>query len=290
MLILKVQKLNKGETLMKLATQSFARLLSACVLCFAFAAVMMAQDRTITQTTPGTATSTTTVERGEVAYVSGNDLVVKMENGEVRHLTVPDTARATVDGKELSVHELKPGMKLQRTITTTQTPRTVTTIRTIQGKVVQVIPPLSLILSFPDGSPNKQYKIPNDQKFVVDGQSKTAFELKPGMNIGATVVTESSETALGEQRTTVGTAPAPPPAPRPATPTLVGVLLIEVPVATPAPVAARPAPAAAPAPAAPEPAPVRLPKTASPLPLIGLLGLMCFAASIGMKLLRRLPS
>jgi hypothetical protein len=271
---------------MKLATQSFVRLLPACVLCIAFAAVIMAQDRTTTRTVAGTATTTTTVERGEVAYVAGNDLVVKMENGEVRHLTVSDTAKATVDGKELTVHELKPGMKLQRTIVSSQTPKTVTTIRTIQGKVVQVIPPLSLILSFPDGSPNKQYKIPNDQKFVVDGQPKTAFELKPGMNIGATVISESSEVALGEQRTTVGTAPAPP-APHPATPTMVGVLLIEVPVAAPA-AAAKPAPAAAP-PAA-EPAPVQLPKTASSVPLIGLLGLMCFAASLGLKLVRRLPS
>jgi hypothetical protein len=78
-----------------------------------------------------------------------------MENGEVRHVTVRDGATATVDGKVLTVKDLKPGMKLQRTLTTTTTPKTVTTVRTITGKVFNVIPPNTLILSFPDGSPKQ---------------------------------------------------------------------------------------------------------------------------------------
>jgi hypothetical protein len=62
-------------------------------------------------------------------------------SGRNRHVTVPDSARATVDGKELSVHDLKPGMKLQRTIATTTTPKAVTTVRTIQSKVFHVNAP-----------------------------------------------------------------------------------------------------------------------------------------------------
>src|ERR1700745_577973 len=93
-------------------------LLGAGIVCVAFAAAMMAQETSKTTETKGAASHQVQVERGEVVYVSGNDLVVRMENGEVRHVTAPDSARATVDGKELSVHELKPGMKLARTITT----------------------------------------------------------------------------------------------------------------------------------------------------------------------------
>lgn len=257
------------------------------IVTIAAATTLMAQDTTQTNVQTGTPTSTTTVEKAEVVYVSGNDLVVKMDTGEIRHVVVPDTARATVEGKDLSVHDLKPGMKLQRTITTTQTPKTVKTIRTVQGTVWAVNAPSTLILSFPEG-PNKSYNVPKDQKFVIDGKPYTAFELKKGMKVGATVVSESSEIAVSETRSTTGTAAAPPPPPPPPpTPVVyVGVLLIEVPAPAAPAVAARPAPARAAA-ASPEPAPKALPKTASSIPLVGLLGLLLCTASFGIRMLRR---
>ena len=68
--------------------------------------------------------------------VSGSDLVVKMADGTIRNFeNVPESARVTVDGKQLGIHDLKPGMKLQRTITTTTTPMTITTVQTVKGKV-----------------------------------------------------------------------------------------------------------------------------------------------------------
>ena len=88
-----------------------------------------AQVKTQTTTTQEQHTQEVKVERAEVVHVSGNDLVVIMENGEIRHFpNVPESARATVDGKELGIHDVKPGMKLERTITTTTTPQTVTTV------------------------------------------------------------------------------------------------------------------------------------------------------------------
>ncbi len=248
------------------------------------AMALTAQERSTTSVAPGTSSATTQVERAEVTYVSGNELVVKMDTGEVRYITVPDSARATVDGKEVTIRDLKPGMKLQRTITTTQTPKTVTTVRTVTGKVFAVTAPLHVILSFPDGSPNKQYQVPKDQVFMIDGQKKTVFDLRPGMTVTATAVTESQEVAVSETRTTVGTAPPPP---RPATPPPQQVLLIEVPVPVPVPVAAaRPAPAPVPA-RAPEPAPVTLPKTASPVPLLAMVGFFLCVTSLALRATRR---
>jgi len=247
-------------------------LLGAGIVCLVFAVAMLAQDTTRTQATTGAASKKFQVERGEVVYVQGNDLVVKMENGEIRSVTVPDSARATVDGKELSVHDLKPGMKLQRTIVTTATPRTVTTVRTISGKVWQVNAPNTVILTLPDNT-NKQYRIPKDQKFMIDGQEMTAFDLRKGMNVSATVLTAVPETVVAEQRKVTGSAPPPPP-----TPPIQGALLIET-----------PAPAPAPAPthvAAAEPPPAKLPKTGSELPLVGLLGLLSCGLSVGIRMLR----
>ncbi len=273
---------------MKLISKPIFGLMMGAIVSVAAATTLLAQDTTQTQVRTGTPTSTTSVEKGEVLYVSGNDMIVKMDTGEVRHMNVPDTARATVDGKELSVHDLKPGMKLQRTITTTTTPKTVTAVRTIQGTVWAVIPPSNLILSFPEGG-NKQYNVPKDQKFVIDGKTYTAFELRKGMKVGATVVSESTENVVSETRRATGTAPvaAAPPPPPPATPVYVGVLLIEVAApATPPPTTASLAPSPT-ARASAEPAPKALPKTASSLPLVGLLGLLLCTASLGIRMLRR---
>ena len=252
-------------------TKRLLSLLAAGIVFLVFAVGMLAQDTTKTQTTTGAGSKNVQVDRGEVVYVSGNELVVKMESGEIRHFpNIPESARATVDGKQLSIHELKPGMKLERTIVTTSTPRTVTTVRTIQGKVWQVSAPNSVILTLPDNT-NKQYRIPKNQKFMIDGQELTAFDLRKGMNVSATVLTAVPETVIAEQRRTTGSAPPPPP-----TPPVQGALLIESPAPAPAPTQV----------AAAEPAPAQLPKTATALPLIGLLGLLCSGLSLGMRMLR----
>ena len=103
-------------------------------VCLTLTLGMTAQVQTQTTTTAQTPTVQTTVERAEVVTVSGNDLVVKMEDGTIRHIAnVPESARVTVDGQQLGIHDLKPGMKLQRTITTTTTPKTITTVQSVKG-------------------------------------------------------------------------------------------------------------------------------------------------------------
>ena len=227
---------------------------------------------------------TETVERGEVLVVEGNDIMVKMDTGEVRHFKAPPGATATVDGKQLTVAELKPGMKLQRTITTTEVHRTVKSMRTVNGKVRQVNAPY-VTFSTDDGQ-NKRVKIPDGTKFTIDGQSKTVFELRAGMNFTATVMTESPEVHISSSRSTTGTAPPPPEPVIAAIPARIEptVLIEEAP---PAP-KARPVEtaAAAPEPAAAEPAPQKLPKTGTPLAFIGLLGLGMSLAGAGMRLVR----
>jgi len=121
--------------------------ISTATACLAFSLSLSAQVETQTTTAAGKPTVVTKVEKGEVVTVSGNDLVVKMADGSIRHFpNVPESARVTVNGKQLGVHDLKPGMKLQRTITTTSTPMTITTVQTVKGKVWEIVPPLSIIL------------------------------------------------------------------------------------------------------------------------------------------------
>jgi hypothetical protein len=85
---------------------------------------------------PQAQTTAVNVRNFEVISVDGNNLVVRDEKG-TQELSVPDDFRFTVDGRKLSVKELKPGMKGTATITTktTITPVTVTEIK--QGTVVK---------------------------------------------------------------------------------------------------------------------------------------------------------
>ena len=234
----------------------------------------------------GLAQQTTSVERGEVLAVSGNDIMVKMDTGEVRHFTAPPGATANVDGKQITVQDLRTGMKLQRTTIATTTDRVVTSVRTTQGTVWQVNAPY-VIFTGPDGK-NKQVKVPEGTKFTIEGEPKTVFELRKGMKFIATIVTEAPETVVTLTRSTTGTAPPPPKPVIAVVPAkLEGpMLIVEVPAPKPVQVAqATPPPVAAPA--VPKPEPAQLPKTGSPLPMMGLLGLTLSLAGLGIRLTRK---
>jgi sortase A len=226
-----------------------------------------AQDSTITTIQHGPSSFDTQVKNAEVVYVEGNDLVLKLENGRVEHLVVPDSDKFTIDGKEVSVRELVPGTKLTQTITTTTTPRYVNTVRTIEGKVWHVNAPTSVILSLPDHT-NQIFNVPAHAKFAIDGREKTVFDLKKGMKIKATIVTDDEHTVIEQSKFAFGQAP-------PATPREVGVLLFMAPAQPPVTLAS-----------AEEPADT-LPATGTLLPWAGLLGTLSLASSLGMWAVRQ---
>lgn len=246
-----------------------------------FLAATAAAQTSATEKIPGAATTTTSQQHGTVTYVEGNTLVIKMSTGEVRTLTVPDSRTAMVDGKEITVHDLKVGTTLTATLTTTTTPVIDRTVTNLTG-TVWFVSGSTVILTLPDGK-NKMYKSLPGFQFTVNGRKATVFDLRKGMQISAEKVVEQPTTEISNNTVVTGHAPPPvvaqAPAPAP------------VQAATPAPapveVAAAPAPEPAPEPA-PAPLPAELPTTASPVPLVGLLGLLFTGAGLGLGSLRRL--
>jgi LPXTG-motif cell wall-anchored protein len=227
--------------------------------------------------TAAQATTKTEVKSGTVVYVSGNDVVVKLDDGTVKHVVVPDSATFDVGGQQLTVHDLKPGTHLTRTITTTSTTENVKNVRVVKGKVWMVNAPY-VIVTLANGQ-NKQFKVPDGMKFNVGGQEISVFHLQKGMNLTATVVTTTPTTMVAEQRSVSGTAPVEAVAAKPATPPQQGALLIEE---APAPTTV----ASNDAPAAPisEPKPEHLPKTGSSVPLLGLIGITTLAAGLALRI------
>ena len=241
--------------------------------------VVSAQDETAKTVSHGPKQFDTEVKNAEVVYVEGNDLVLRVDNGKIEHLVVPDSDKFTIDGKEVTVHELVPGTKLTQTITTTTVPRYVTTVRTLKGKVWHVNAPSSVILTLPEGG-NQIYRIPNHANVTINGEKKTVFDLRKGMTLEATVITDDTETLIERSKAVVGQAPPPP-----ATPREVGLLLF-----------APPSPPAAPAgteqgdPALGEQLAETLPRTGSFMPLTGLCGALAVAASLGLGAVRKAVS
>lgn len=245
------------------------KLLMTGTILLAMAFTLHAQVQTSKTVTPaGPETRTVKVERGEIVYVSGNNVVVKAEDGTLRDFkNVPDSATVTVDGKQLNVHQLQVGMKVERQTITTSIPKRITTVKTVSGTVWHVNPPSSVILTLEDGS-NQQFTIPKGTTFNVNGKQTDAFGLKKGMKVEAQQVVEETETQVAQQVKTTGVMPPPPAPPAPDVP----ILVVVVPQSQPT--------------VASEAPPAALPKTASNLPLVGLLGALFLALGFGLMLAR----
>jgi len=239
------------------------------------AASAHAQDSTTTSVRHGEPLVETSVRNAKIVYVEGNDLVLKLEDGKVEHMVVPSSEKFTIDGREVNVRDLKPGTSLTQTITTTTTPRFVNTVRTLKGKVWHVNAPGSVILTLPDGT-NQLYKVPSHARFTVNGQPKTVFDLRKGMNFEATIVTDEPQTVVTSSKSTIGQLPPP------STPPLLGVLLIQktspVPEELASSVVVEHGNSAV------------LPHTASWMPLAGLFGLLGVVSSLGVGAARKLAS
>ena len=258
-----------------MSVDNTCRILTGCTLAIGLLmATAAAQPRTVSkEKVKGDATVTTEQKKGTVLHVEGDQLVVKMSTGEIKSVTVPPDVRFIIDDKSRTVGQLKPGTTLSATYTTTTTPVTERTTRVAEG-TVWFRSGTTVILTHSNGE-NRQYKIKESDpiQFTINGRPASVFDLRKGMTVSAVQITEEPSVEITTGRVIRGSAPAPKPrqvaakAPAPA---------------PPAPRAPAARPAAAPAPRT-EPAPVQLPKTGSPLALIGMLGLLCAGASLGIR-------
>jgi hypothetical protein len=263
--------------------------------CLGFvAAALIAQPmpQTKKQDIRGTSQMATEQLNGTVVYVEGNTLVVKMASGDIRKFDPPPERRFIVDGKSLTVSELKPGTALKATVTTTTTPITERTTTIGTGKV-WFVSGNSVIITLPNNE-NRMYKVTDSYRFNIEGKQASVFELRKGMVISAEKIVESPRVEIASNTQVVGSAPSATPVAA-TTPTKLSP--------SPAPEAPAPTRAAAPAPAptpaaAPAPAPApqaqvatalpeKLPNSGSAMPLIGLLGVLCSGAAYGLLKLRR---
>jgi hypothetical protein len=237
-------------------------------------------------------TTSTETKTFEVLAVDGNQLDVRLPEG-TRELTVPDDFRFTVNGKQLSVHELIPGMNGTATITTrtTITPVTVTEVKS--GTVVVrsgssiIVRTNEGVRSFSQGEVDKR-----GVKIMKNGKPVQLSELHEGDRLSATIITAQPPRVVSEKEVNATLAAA-------------KADVAAAPSAAPAPAATTVPPAASTASAAPAPAAPRVPaasttsappvvatntltRTATSWPFLGLVSLLIIAIGLVLTFRRRI--
>jgi hypothetical protein len=143
--------------------------------------------------------STIDLRNFEVLAVEGNRLVYRDQRG-THEITVPDGFRMNVDGKQMAVKELKPGMKGTATVTntTTITPITVTDIK---EAVVLSTTATSVVVRGPDNVRRRFTQSELDKRGIQifkDGKLIQVGQLNPGDNLTAMIVSSQAPTIVTE--------------------------------------------------------------------------------------------
>jgi hypothetical protein len=142
---------------------------------------------------------------GTVSMWEGNHLVVRMTNG-ASEFKVPESRKFTIDGRDLTVHELKPGTQLSATVTTTTTPITDRTT-TVGTGTVWWVAGKTVVITLPNGE-NRTFTVKDDYKFSIEGnKSATVSDLKKGMRISAQKIVEEPRTEIASDTVVTGQAP-----------------------------------------------------------------------------------
>jgi LPXTG-motif cell wall-anchored protein len=231
-------------------------------------------------------TTTMTEKRSyEIISVDGNRVVVKTDQG-IREVVLPPDFKVNVDGKDVGVSELKPGMKGTALVTTkvTSSPVTVTEVKNAD---VLAVSGNTIIVRGTDGIKKYTAQDVKDRNVSImrEGERVDISQLRPGDKLTATIITKKPPVVTTEREIhgamAASAKPATKPAPAPAAP-------------APAPAASASAPAPAPAaePAAPAETKMakKLPKTGTHLPLAAGLGFLSLAAGLGLTIRRRKAS
>jgi hypothetical protein len=154
----------------------------------------------------GAVMATTTQLRGELIAVGPDWLVARMApEGDYRFFEVRPGAMATIEGTKKSLSQLRLGTMLTAAVTTKATPLVKRTTTITKGRLLWSSP-TTIVVALENGT-NRQYAVPSGFQFTVEGKQLGVQELRPGMILTGTNVTEEPVTLITEETVVYGTEP-----------------------------------------------------------------------------------
>ena len=241
------------------------------------ATIAIAQQPSVTKIMSTGQSMTSTSSRSihaVVVSVNGNKVVAE-DAGKATEYTIPDGFKFQLDGKDIGVADLKPGMHVTATITTTTTTTPVYVTEIKSGKVL-VVSGQSIIVRGPQGNRvfSNQDAVKRNATIMRNGEKVSISDLRAGDIFTAVIITDESPRVVSEREVEAmihgapeaAAAPAGAPAPAPTEASAAAPAGAPAAAAAETPTAAAPAESAAASPAsAPAPAP-ESPAPASPFP------------------------
>jgi len=172
----------------------------------ASATALQAQTATQTKTADAGIHVTTAKVTGEVMWIEGNDLLIKLQpSGLYQFFQVPPGRKFVIDGQPKTIGDLKPGTVLTATVTTKTQPITVRTTTVTNGTVMHVQG--NYVIARLENGDVREFVVPESYKFVVEGKPSSVHDLRKGMKVTAARITEEPTTEFSEQTDVTGKAP-----------------------------------------------------------------------------------
>jgi hypothetical protein len=188
------------------ATSRTWRVFAVGAAALSLATIVAAQAVQTKETVPGGPAAVETKQvKGELVAKGSNWLIAKDLAGNYKLYNVQPGRKAIVDGVPKTLDQLQEGTMLTSTATTTKTPIINRTTTITQGTVFWASP-TSIIVTL-ENNENKQYEVPSDFRFDVDGKKLSAMELRPGMKVTGTKIVEEPVNVITQDVVVTGTAP-----------------------------------------------------------------------------------
>jgi hypothetical protein len=194
-------------------TRSLARSLTTLLLVgipLGSLSLAAAQQTTTTSTQPLGIQKSIDIETAHVIYVSGDNVVLRNSDDSLQLLAMAPGTTISIDGKPVATRDLKPGTQISHVHVNSVQQSAVTEVTQIDGTVLRVLMPNSVILRLGDGTVNR-YTIPSHATFhAEDGSEIPTSALRRGMRVSATVVRTSTMDTHSRQTTVSGSIATPP--------------------------------------------------------------------------------
>jgi hypothetical protein len=255
---------------------------------------------------PASAQTTLNIQNGTVVGVWENTLVIKDASGVSRQFEVPPDFKVDVDGKQVSIKELRPGMKITAAVKTSSTPVVVQSKELRDATYVKHAGGLVYVKEA-DGI--HSYNVPAGFRFWINNTPLRPDELQTNMKFSATIVHTGTGTGTSQElagasatdeaakaaaakaaadKAAADKAAADRAAADRAAAEKAAADRAAADARARADAEAAAAKAAADAAAAQQAMAASLPKTASPVPMAGALGVLCLALGAALTLRRKL--